>query len=155
MKMNVRSLLKMVGSVIRERSDKMNAVEAMQVIEDAIENKKTVHIRYEIPREDGSRVVSDREIAPSHHWTINEGIVYVKAYCYMRNDMRTFRLDRITSVEKGRQLKANKPVVYPATWELRHARAVSVTSPEKFVATGNWSETPVPLYEPAEQAVAA
>ncbi|SHM72459.1 Predicted DNA-binding transcriptional regulator YafY, contains an HTH and WYL domains [Duganella sacchari] len=58
------------------------------------------------------------------------GYWYAVGYCYLRQDMRTFRLDRVTAVRATRGL-AQRPPGFDA---LEHLRVAVATVPRKFAA---------------------
>ena len=60
----------------------------------ALQQRKQVHMRYQSWQGDNS----ERDFNP-YGIVFNEGYWYTAGYCHLRQDVRTFRLDRITSVE--------------------------------------------------------
>lgn len=60
----------------------------------AVQQRKQVHMRYQSWQGDDS----ERDFNP-YGIVFNEGYWYTAGYCHLRQDVRTFRLDRITSVE--------------------------------------------------------
>lgn len=65
-------------------------VNIKKIIQEAIDNKKAITIKYNSP----TKGDSERTIEPFSL----EG-VYVKAYCHLVKSNRTFRIDRITEIE--------------------------------------------------------
>jgi len=55
----------------------------------AIKAKKSVYIKYA-----GTKGITDREVLPERLFRKGE-YIYLEAFCLLRNEYRTFRLDRI------------------------------------------------------------
>ncbi|MCB9003640.1 MAG: WYL domain-containing protein [Ardenticatenaceae bacterium] len=66
------------------------------VIQEALRNGRNLHILYITPQHGESR----RTITPLYPTETN-GVGYLVAYCHLRREQRTFRLDRIFSAELG------------------------------------------------------
>lgn len=88
------------------------------LIQDAVELGKTISFRYYAPGGE-----SEREIEP-YYLIFKWSSWYVYGYCYLRNDFRMFKLNRmidivhVKSFEKGRQVplpNLEKETVYPGT----------------------------------------
>lgn len=56
---------------------------------------------------DGNGQTSERTITIGHRFTSGRGVAYLVAYCHLRGEQRTFRLDRVLSVLETR---AARPV---------------------------------------------
>jgi len=63
------------------------------LIADAMENGRSLQIRYTTPTNESQRIISPKYITQSKDHT------YLIAYCHTRDDQRTFRLDRIQGIE--------------------------------------------------------
>jgi len=74
-------------------------LEIYDKILESIEKRKKVSIIYVSNKQNGiKREITKREILPLGIIEEN-GIKYVKAFCYLRNEERTFRFDRIIKIE--------------------------------------------------------
>ena len=62
----------------------------------AVRQQQRVHLRYQAWKGNDS----ERDFDP-YGIVFNEGYWYTAGYCHLRHDLRTFRLDRITSLELG------------------------------------------------------
>ncbi|HEY0754105.1 MAG TPA: YafY family protein [Ktedonobacteraceae bacterium] len=60
----------------------------------AAQRQKRVHIHYQSGRAEGS----ERDVDP-YGLAFHAGIWYSVGYCYLRQDLRTFRLDRVSRIE--------------------------------------------------------
>lgn len=72
--------------------------ELIVMLSTAVRQRQRVHLRY--------RSWSDEESARDvdlYGIVYNEGYWYTAGYCHLRQDLRTFRLDRITSIEPREQ----------------------------------------------------
>jgi DNA polymerase-3 subunit epsilon len=69
------------------------ALDLPPVIAEALVNGRSLQIRYTTPTNDSQRIITPKYI------TQNKEVIYLVAYCHTREDQRTFRLDRIVSVE--------------------------------------------------------
>jgi hypothetical protein len=76
------------------KSKTYNDSQNVSYLRDAIRNEKTIKITYK--KLNGE--VSHREILPIGIYKYG-GHSYLKAYCYLRNEKRTFRISRITKSE--------------------------------------------------------
>jgi len=63
------------------------------ILQDALRNGRNLHILYATPNRGESR----REITPLYP-TESNGVAYLVAYCHLRHEQRTFRLDRIKEI---------------------------------------------------------
>lgn len=70
------------------------SVKSRPVIEEALQNKKRLFIRYL----DRKGEVSERWITPKQILALND-YLYMVAHCHLRDDERNFRLDRIEGME--------------------------------------------------------
>jgi len=77
-------------SYARDGERRSSNNEKLQSLRYVINNRKTISIVYE--KQDGSITV--REIAPNNIYE-EDNRLYVQAYCYLRNERRTFRVSRI------------------------------------------------------------
>lgn len=66
------------------------------IIDDAVRNGKSVCITYK--NKDGVR--SERTISKIEYTKVYGKDGYIKAYCHLRNDYRTFKISRIQSVKR-------------------------------------------------------
>ncbi len=74
---------------------KKDIIKTFDIIFNAIREKKRLQIKYyTISRDE----VSDRKIDPYHLFNF-EGIWYLVAYCYKREEVRDFALDRILNIK--------------------------------------------------------
>lgn len=73
---------------------------------------------------DGNGQTSERTITIGHRFTSGRGVTYLVAYCHLRGEQRTFRLDRVLSVLDTR---AAQPVGARAS--ARTTRTPSARSP--------------------------
>ena len=64
------------------------------ILSSAVQQRQRVHLRYR--SWDGEE--SERDFDP-YGIVFNEGFWYTAGYCHLRQDLRTFRLDRITALE--------------------------------------------------------
>jgi predicted DNA-binding transcriptional regulator YafY len=71
------------------------AEQVLEIIIQSFEEEKKVKLSYYTP---GTDTLSVREVSP-YRFTFDEGGWYLTGYCHLRKDKRTFRLDRITSIE--------------------------------------------------------
>jgi hypothetical protein len=69
-----------------------------QRLEDALEAGQPVWIEYRAP----GRAAQARQVEP-HQIYVDDGLIYLRAYCYLRRGDRTFRLDRLKLSEPPRQ----------------------------------------------------
>ncbi len=69
--------------------------QVLEVIIQSFEEEKKVKLSYDTPGRDR---LSVREVSP-YRFTFDEGGWYLTGYCHLRKAKRTFRLDRITSIE--------------------------------------------------------
>ncbi len=67
----------------------------METIIKSLEEEKKVKLTYYTPLKD---TLTEREVSP-YRFTFDEGGWYLIGYCHLREDKRTFRLDRIKSIE--------------------------------------------------------
>ncbi len=77
----------------------------LQTIIKSLEEEKKVKLSYYIPLKD---IVTEREVSP-YKFVFEEGGWYLIAYCHMRGKKRTFRLDRIKSIQLL-ESKCNIPI---------------------------------------------
>lgn len=70
------------------------APEVRRVVADAITSRNRLHLAYLVPSRDEQ---TERDVDPLRLLT-GEGRPYLEAWCYRAEDVRLFRLDRITSV---------------------------------------------------------
>ncbi|MGH3357449.1 MAG: helix-turn-helix transcriptional regulator [Nocardioidaceae bacterium] len=70
------------------------APEVRRVVADALAARKRLHIAYLVPSRDEQ---TERDVDPLRVLT-GEGRPYLEAWCYRADDVRLFRLDRITAV---------------------------------------------------------
>jgi len=70
--------------------------ETLQVLRECVSSRRSVGIEYR----DFSLATTCREVDP-YVLTFRWGLWYLVAYCRLRDDMRTFRVDRIESVERA------------------------------------------------------
>ena len=64
----------------------------------AVQQRQRVWLRYRSWQGEET----EREFDP-YGIVVNEGYWYTSGYCHLRNDLRTFRIDRITALEPGEQ----------------------------------------------------
>lgn len=80
----------------------MPAVQPQQdsvvVLSSAVQGRQQVHVRYQAWSGD----VSERDFDP-YGIVFHEGYWYTAGYCHLRQDLRTFRMDRIVALEAGEQ----------------------------------------------------
>lgn len=67
----------------------------LETIIKSLEEEKKVKLSYYTPLND---TLSKREVSP-YRFTFDEGGWYLVGYCHLREEKRTFRLDRIKSIE--------------------------------------------------------
>lgn len=79
----------------------------LETIIQSLEEEKQLKISYYTPLK---VTITDRIISPSR-FTFDEGGWYIIGYCHLREDKRTFRLDRIQSIEL-----LESTCSYPADW---------------------------------------
>jgi predicted DNA-binding transcriptional regulator YafY len=70
----------------------------VMTLSSAVEQRQRVHLNYKSFSGDDS----ERDYDP-YGIVFNEGYWYVTGYCHLRKDLRTFRLDRIVTLEPGTQ----------------------------------------------------
>lgn len=80
----------------------------LETIIQSLEREKQLKISYYTPL---TATVTKRIISP-YRFTFDEGGWYITGYCHLREDKRTFRLDRIQSIEL-----LESTCSYPADWE--------------------------------------
>ncbi|HTR71654.1 MAG TPA: WYL domain-containing protein [Mycobacteriales bacterium] len=66
---------------------------AITTVTDALARGRRLHLRYWVPARDEA---TDREVDPIRVFTV-EGLAYLSGWCYLVDDLRTFRLDRVLS----------------------------------------------------------
>ena len=71
------------------------AAPSMKVIRRAIRERNILHLRYE----DADGGLSDRRVRPLAIWAFTDGWLFA-GWCELRNDFRSFRLDRISALEE-------------------------------------------------------
>jgi predicted DNA-binding transcriptional regulator YafY len=67
----------------------------LPTIHEAILNFKRIHITYNAPYQDGK---SERKIDP-YYLFFQEGFWHIRCYCHLREELRTFALDRIAELK--------------------------------------------------------
>lgn len=67
----------------------------LETIIKSLEEEKKLKLSYYTPLKD---TLSEREVSP-YRFTFDEGGWYLSGYCHLREEKRTFRLDRIKSIE--------------------------------------------------------
>jgi proteasome accessory factor C len=87
---------------------------------DALARGRRLHLRYWVPARDES---TERDVDPLRVFS-NDGVVYLKGWCYRVDDIRTFRLDRVLEAsvldtpvdvpESARQLAHDSELFTPA-----------------------------------------
>ena len=89
-----------------------------------------------------------RRIRPSHIYRSRDGAIVVEAYCGLRRDMRTFRLDQFQRLTLGDEagpldIPEGQVLVYPASWPLVQARpqTISQRALDRFLGSG-WATQP-------------
>ncbi|GAB4509699.1 MAG: hypothetical protein Tsb0020_26390 [Haliangiales bacterium] len=80
----------------RELSDRFANIEA------AIRNRKRLTVRY---RNASSGAAQERDIDP-YGMVYRRGVWYIVGYCHLRDDVRSFRFDRIEALEIGAKPKS-------------------------------------------------
>lgn len=83
-----------------QAKDYRGSTEILRTVQDAIRDRRTLEVEY---HSYGRDVVTRRRLDPLHLW-VQQGGIYLAAYCHQRLEVRTFALERI-----------------------RHARATSAT----------------------------
>jgi len=84
-----------LNEIVEEKSTMEADARMRQIIDRAIEGKKCLRIEY---FSYARGVLSERIVAPLR-LTSHKGMLYLKAFCTTRNQPRSFRFDRIKSVE--------------------------------------------------------
>jgi len=79
----------------------------LETVIQSLEEEKQIKLSYYTPLKD---TVSERVVSP-YRFTFDEGGWYITGYCHLREDKRTFRLDRIQSIEL-----LESSCNYPADW---------------------------------------
>ena len=117
----------------------------------AIKENRLIEIIYTCKDKEGRDVTTRRKVKPSHIAVYQNGNVVVKGYCLLRRKNRKFRLDRISAFGITDPLpRKDQLVMYPGTWELRHACAQVVKNIEAWAKAG-WTTKPVILTEPVSE----
>lgn len=80
----------------------------LETIIQSLEEEKRIKIWYYTPLKN---TVTERIVSP-YRFIFDEGGWYVTGYCHLREDKRTFRLDRIQNIEL-----LENTCSYPADWE--------------------------------------
>lgn len=102
-------------------------MEIKRIIEDAILNNKTITIKYQkYGGEYSERTISNIQTSDE----FGEG--YIKAYCHLRHEERTFKISRIISVSKNSNSKNGKgrPTIKNESYEVRNGYSLLPTSVE-------------------------
>jgi predicted DNA-binding transcriptional regulator YafY len=127
----------------------------IDVLFDAIAERRFAEMRYETPMKDGASVVRGRTILPSHLYTTKDGNICVVGYDSYRKEIRTFRVDRIQEIALGgfapKPDLNGKTAVFPGTYRLRFAKPQIVKNAEGYLAKG-WVEKPIPQILVPDQA---
>jgi predicted DNA-binding transcriptional regulator YafY len=127
----------------------------IDVLFDAIAERRFASIRYETPQKDGSGRLRTRDLLPSHLYTTKDGNVCVVGYDSYHEEVRTFRVDRIQEIAlAGFAPKPDlngKTAVFPGTYRLRFAKPQVVKNAESYLAKG-WVEKPIPQILVPDQA---
>jgi len=132
---------------IRGRGTKLE--EHLTLVQKAIKDHEVLEVLYYTPTRDSHSV---REIAP-HHVHIMGGAIYVIAYCYLRQEMRTFALDRMESVTPtGRSFQRRSDfsieTYLDASWGIERGQRTRITvrfDPEaaRFIRERQWHPSQV------------
>ena len=78
--------------------------EFIQIIQDAIQGRKTLRLQYE-PRD---QKPAERDVDP-YAIHLRNGNLYVIGYCHMRKDIRTFLVDRMQKIKLTESLSRTPP----------------------------------------------
>ncbi|MDF5755415.1 YafY family protein [Spongiactinospora sp. TRM90649] len=78
-----------------EDDDRAASAEIARVIEDALQHRRVLRLGYE----DGKGALTTRDVEPGVFLGGRGGYWYLVGYCRLREDVRVFRLDRITAAE--------------------------------------------------------
>jgi len=89
--------------------------EFIQIIRDAIQERKTLRLQYE-PRDQKS---AERDVDP-YAVHLRNGNLYMIGYCHMRKDIRTFLVDRMHKI-KLKEETFEPPVGFSLESYLRHS----------------------------------
>ncbi|MFI0418227.1 helix-turn-helix transcriptional regulator [Spongiactinospora sp. 9N601] len=76
-----------------EADDAAASADVARVIEDALQHRRVLHLGYQ----DGKGAVTTRDVEPGVFLGGRGGFWYLVGYCRLREDVRVFRLDRITA----------------------------------------------------------
>jgi predicted DNA-binding transcriptional regulator YafY len=120
-------------------------------IDKAIAENRLVEIAYRRPA-GNTATITRRKVKPSHIIVYEDGTYAFRGYCTLRKAARTFRMDRFLAMGITDPLPRKQALVmYPTTWELRHACTQIVKNIEKW-ATRSWSTRPAIIRQPTNEA---
>lgn len=77
--------------------DSGNSAEVVAVVDEAIAQGRSVHLRYAGSSRDE---ITDRQVDPHHVWS-TDGRAYLEGWCHLAMAVRTFRVDRILQANLG------------------------------------------------------
>jgi predicted DNA-binding transcriptional regulator YafY len=83
--------------------------QVLEIIMKSLEQEKKVKLTYYTPGKDS---LTEREVSP-YRFIFDEGGWYISGYCHLRKAKRTFRLDRIKSIEL-----MDCPCIFPVDMDL-------------------------------------
>jgi proteasome accessory factor C len=105
---------------------------------DALARGRRLHLRYWVPARDES---TERDVDPLRLFS-NDGVVYLKGWCYRVEDVRTFRLDRVLAAsvldtpvdvpEEARELAHDTDLFTPAPDD--RLVTLSLDAPARWIA---------------------
>jgi len=138
----------LLTSYLNVREDYIEEHPFLGVVFESMTFRRFLCIRYETPQSDGSTVTRDRKLLVSHVYQAKstDGICVV-GYDTYREEVRTFRIDRMRGAYLGEcapEPTHGKPVLYPASYDLRKAVPQVMRNPEKYIGKG-WSTKPLPV----------
>ena len=119
----VRALTETITLDLNAASSPQPGEAVLSAMSSAAQLQKRVHIQYHPSRGE----VTERDFDP-YGLTYYQNKWYVVGYCHLRNDLRSFRLDRITHVD-GLDAHFDRPEHFDS---LTHIMQAIATMPRKF-----------------------